>query len=438
MKSPYLLLNAVFLFLIVFHSLDRDIKLESHFPSDLRNRVVGARLQKDKKFPYSYVWHPADGSRYFDPSNHNLGTGTSNITASPFFHQLLIPFIEWPQRTISVFWFVLQYLFLAAMIMMTCSLTGNRTIRWLIVDMGILFTLTEAWKDMISAGQMYFFEGFLISLICYALVRNKKSSFAFAGIMAVVFVLTRPIGLVIFIPFLFCYKKYFIFLGTACISFCLYGLFVLTSNYQQDLYRNYAESMKTDVLIHQGLYKPGIASQPESDPFPVLEGFDSRKARALEIKDHIPVYTESGNIFVVYDMITRSRIPIYILNIVSASTVLLLSILFFFRNRGFPVNELQIVLFAFTLYMIVELFIPVHRHQYNTVQWFPLVLSGLVLNRSWKSPEFILLLLGLLLNISNTGWIPMRHTIGELCWLTAILILVFSPDINTDTWKLQS
>lgn len=32
---------------ILFHSINRDIDLEKQYPADLRNRVVGARLQKE-------------------------------------------------------------------------------------------------------------------------------------------------------------------------------------------------------------------------------------------------------------------------------------------------------------------------------------------------------------------------------------------------------
>jgi hypothetical protein len=88
--------------------------------------------------------------------------------------------------------------------------------------------------------------------------------------------------------------------------------------------------------------------------------------------------------------------------------------------------------------MIVEIFNPVYRHEYNIVQWFPLVLTGLLVNKSWKSPENILIFLGLLLSIGNIAWIPMRHTVGEICWLTAILFITLSPGINASTWKLQS
>jgi hypothetical protein len=197
--------------------------------------------------------------------------------------------------------------------------------------------------------------------------------------------------------------------------------------------------MKIQVLIHQGLYTEAAPSQYYlKDQFEVLEGCDFRKSAELELEDHIIVHHESPNMFVVYSALTHSKIPLTVLNLTSAGVIILLSILFYLRNRSHPANELQIILFGFTLYMIVELFNPVYRHEYNTVQWFPLVLAGLLVNKSWKSPEYILIFIGLLLNITNTTWIPMRHTIGEFCWLTALLLITLSPGINARTWKLQS
>jgi len=439
MKFPYHLLNILILCLVIFHSIQRDIKLESHNPYDLRNRVVGARLQKDGKLPYAYAWNPYDGPRYYDPANENSGSDPSNITASPFFHQLLIPIADWPERTISVFWFVLEYIFLGSIMVIICLMTGKSDLKWLIINAGILFTLTEAWKNLIATGQLYLFEGFLICLICFALIRNKKTSIFFAGTLAAVFILTRPVGIVLFIPFLFNYKRNLLFLSTAFITLGLYGIMVFSSPYQRDLYTDYVKNMKVQVLIHQGLYTEGAPSPySQKNPFDVLEGFDFRKSAELTSKDHIIIHNENPNVFVLYTKLFHSKMPLTILNLTSAGVIILLSLLFFFRNRSHPANQLQVILFGFSLYMIVEIFSPVHRHQYNTVQWLPLVLAGLLVDKSWKSPEYILIFLGLLLNISNASWIPMRHTIGEFCWLAALLLICLSPGINARTWKLQS
>jgi hypothetical protein len=95
--------------------------------------------------------------------------------------------------------------------------------------------------------------------------------------------------------------------------------------------------------------------------------------------------------------------------------ITLLSLLasFYYVHTKNKRNLLQVLIFAFTLYMIVEIFSPVYRHQYNAVQWFPLILSALLIPAARRNPVLLLLALGLLLNIVNINWIPMRHTLGE-------------------------
>src|SRR6187549_2846741 len=90
------LLNYIILLSLLTHCIYRDIQLSKQNTGDLRNRVVGARLQKDGKDPYFYKWKKEDGFRYFDPANQGP-LAVSNITATPFFHDLLFPVCNWPQ-----------------------------------------------------------------------------------------------------------------------------------------------------------------------------------------------------------------------------------------------------------------------------------------------------------------------------------------------------
>ena len=158
--------NIILLFCLLLYSVKRDIQLEKLYCSDLRNRVVGARLQKDGIAPYFYKWKEQDGMRYFDGLNKN-SLHLSNITASPAFHDLLMPVSDLPQRTISLIWFWLQYLMLALMIFLFIRLGKNNFQRISILNLAVLFTYTEAWKAHITAGQIYFFIAFSGSFFLY-------------------------------------------------------------------------------------------------------------------------------------------------------------------------------------------------------------------------------------------------------------------------------
>ena len=81
--------------------LVRDISLTEQYPGDLRNRVVGARLQLDGQSPYFYHWKAGDSERYYDWNNNSPVAQISNVTATPFFHWLLSPLAHLPQKTIA-------------------------------------------------------------------------------------------------------------------------------------------------------------------------------------------------------------------------------------------------------------------------------------------------------------------------------------------------
>src|ERR1700722_10451753 len=159
MKYPgkiIFILNGILLLALLTHSIYRDVQLEKQYTVDLRNRVVGARLQKDGKLPYNYKYQQADGLRYFDFQNLNNDTsGISNITASPFFHELLFPICNLQEAAISKIWLWLQYFLLSCMIFLFSTLTHFAKEKLLILNLGIIFTATEAWKSLIKCGQLY-------------------------------------------------------------------------------------------------------------------------------------------------------------------------------------------------------------------------------------------------------------------------------------------
>src|SRR5882724_4947789 len=152
-KKILLILNLLVLTGIFIHSIYRDIQLEKQYPGDLRNRVVGARLQKDGISPYFYKWKKKDGARYLDTQN-NDSLKVSNITASPFFHELLYPVCNLPQRTISKIWLWFEYIMLACITVLFISLSKNNLQQLLIVNIAVIFTRTEAWKALIANGQI--------------------------------------------------------------------------------------------------------------------------------------------------------------------------------------------------------------------------------------------------------------------------------------------
>ncbi|MEJ7611987.1 MAG: glycosyltransferase family 87 protein [Ferruginibacter sp.] len=430
-----LILNMFVLAGIFTHSVCRDIELEKQYTGDLRNRVVGSRLQADGIPPYFYKWHTGEGFRYFDPQN-NDGYKVSNITASPFFHDLLMPLSNLPQSVISKIWFWLQYLLLLLMVILSMRCVEGYLQKAAVINVAVLFTCTQAWKSNIAAGQIYFFMAFLIGCtFCGLLQKKRKAGFVSAGLSTALLVLIKPTALVIIVPFIFRYSKYKTYIITAVIMLAVYGLFALVNTKENSYWRSYAEALKEQVNIHRAtnpsLQKNDALPNPES-----LEGINFIESKNNALLHPVNMHSENGNIFVLFAMLFKKNISASALFFLFSACVMLLMIFFARRYHQHEAGVLPTLILAFVFYMLSEIFAPVHRHQYSGVQWLP-ILTGAILfvKRRFSLPVF-LIVAGLVLNIFSAGFIPMRHTIGEFCWILGLILMIFEKK-SENKWKQQ-
>jgi hypothetical protein len=96
--------------------------------------------------------------------------------------------------------------------------------------------------------------------------------------------------------------------------------------------------------------------------------------------------------------------------------------LFYLRHRPFSAVPLeQWAIFAFCLYMMVDLFSPIYRIQYYSVQWlFPLLVAATSAGaRQWR---WMGLLAGyLILTIVHLPWGAKQNTLEEYALLAVLL-----------------
>jgi hypothetical protein len=301
--------------------------------------------------------------------------------------------------------------------------------RWLMVNTGVLFTMTEAWKSNIENGQLYLFYAFLMLCIIFGILSKKRVWSIAAGVIMAIWILNRPIGIIVMFPTFLLYKQQRLFLFTTMTSLLLYAIFVLSSPFEKTLWVNYMEGIRMQVRLHQDADPKASLAPPLLPENRQLEGIDFNTVDKNMAEHPITIYSENGNFFVLYRILTHHKIYLSWLNFISLFTIASLLGLYYHHDKKNKGKPWQVLIFAFALYMIIEILSPVYRHQYNTVQWFPLVLAALLIPMKWRNPGLLLLALGLLLNIVNVGWIPMRHTLGEFAWLAALLYLSCSiPD----------
>jgi hypothetical protein len=412
---------------ILAHAIRRDIRYDDEYPGDLRNRIVGARLIEDGRDPYFHKWKKAEGIRYYDPENF-LDMKVSATTVSPFFLQLLAPIADWPEAQIVPFWLVLEYLAMAIITVIAVLIARTPAQKQMVLVIALLFLLTNAWKEHINLGQCYIFTP-LIAALFYWSMRGKDSLvLAFlAGLFAVCLILYRPNAIFFFLPFVLLIRRYSRnWLIAFCIAPLLLGGWSLVSHSERGLWQKYSMMIDEQIKIHQHIPYQHVVV--EADPkYPQWEGINMPLEQLLWDQESDKFYSEQGNVFVIYQHLFGRSLPVSIL------TAIFLAVtggLLFFFWRSHPLRELsleRITLFGYCLYMLSDLFSPLLRHQYNTLQWiFPLLLIAAVL-KPGKWPVIGLLLAGMLLNIVHIPHVKMQNTMGEYLILLVLLTLSLWP-----------
>ncbi len=411
--------------IVLAYTVYRDIRYGKDFSYDLRNRVVAARLEKDGRLPYFYKWQTKDGIRYYDPQNFD-SLAVSNITASPFFHQLLYPFAGWDEQKFNGWWLFFEYGMLLLMTGMAFSVAETYGQRGAVLAITCLFLLTDAWKYHVFRGQNYICIPFF-AMACYFFIRKQPTVFRalMAGTMAAVLVGIRPNAVLFFVPFLFLLKTY----NRRYLLFFFVPILLLTAwtaldTKERALWQDYRLAMSEHIKEHQELH-PAIQRNDPSPNYLLWEGVDVAALDREEIDNPMNAHSENGNVFVLSRDLLHWKMPPSLLLILSVCAIFLLTTLFYFlRVRQKDFDPAMAAILGFCMYMVSDLFSPIYRHQYYTVQWiFPMLLAGAIYRPAFRWP-FLLIITGLLLNISKIRFIKMQHTIGEYLILAALILLV--------------
>jgi len=427
-KGSFLLLIAVITFLIYF--INRDIKIESQYTGDLRNRVVGARLQMDGKLPYFFKWKSLADNRYLDYQNYDSNQ-VSNITASPFFHQLLYPIANLSQRAISKIWLFFEYLFILGMAGIAFFyIAKNKNQKTAIIFSLFLLLSSIGWQWQVASGQYYIFISFMAGLF-YFFVLKSKEGFPNApiGILAACMLLLRPNLVFFLLPFLLILNRYnnkskIIIFGSFIIFLLLY--FSLSAN--RKVWEEYNKALSEQVKLHQDL---GNTKQKNAilPKYNLFEGWDFEKAEQALPYAPSPANNENGNVFVLVKSKFKYKIPMELLVILPLFISSFMCIIFWYkciRKKKDAPSISNIAIFSFCVYMIFDLWSPIYRSGlYYFCQWaFPVILVAAGYNNKyWKAYSFILI--GLILNIVEIRFLRSEHSIGEYILLFGLFFYTF-------------
>jgi hypothetical protein len=404
---------AIVATVLLWYALKRDIRYSREYMGDLRNRVVGARIIEDGGSPYFYKWKPGDSVRYYDPQAFDSYI-PSICTSTPFLHRLLIPLANLPFAPIMRVWLVVLYLLYFAMTGYALALARAPSAQLAVLAVALLFLLTNAWELHTKYGQTYLLIA-AFAMLVFALRRWPLS----AGLAAAALVMVRPNAVLFLVPFLLMRDLKWVFWAPAVVALG----WVLFSPRERGLWGDYEDMLREQVKIHQDL---GAATRTAvADPgYRYWEGMDMDTARARIGRDPVHIHSENGNVFVLYRALVGRRMPVALLGVLGVMAIgVVLFALALVRRRYGDLEPAQLAIVGFCLYMISDLFSPIYRHAYYSVQWIMPLLIAASLYRRRLNGWYLGLLAGMILNIVHLPFVRMGNTIGEYGFLGCLLAI---------------
>jgi hypothetical protein len=199
---------------------------------------------------------------------------------------------------------------------------------------------------------------------------------------------------------------------------------ILLSPHERGLWRDYANMVNEQVKVHQDLPHPIQYNEPDPH-FPVWEGYDISGRDSATRAEPTKIYSENGNVFVLFRNIFHHQLPVAVLEMISIAVILLLTVVYALQKPWLKPDMTRAAIFGFCIYMVSDLCSPIYRHQYYTVQWLmPLLLAAAIYRRQ-DNISYMLLLAALLLSSIHLSFIKMENTIGEYLFMLVLLWLGF-------------
>lgn len=413
---PFLSLFIVLLFSFqVFHI----ISLKRQYAAvDLRNRITGARVLKNKPgiSPYYYKWKKADGDTFLDLYD-TPSLKLNRNTVTPFLLQLLSPIVGFSFSTLSWLWFVDEVsILLLCALLFYISVKDSEKKFWIAFISFVAIGSSQGFLFHAVSGQVYIFYTLLLTLVYFLFNRTGTLNELFTAMFLCIFILIRPIAIVFLLPLII--KK------RVSILIYLTGLVLLYFGYeflsgQLWVWKSYMQAM------HEWGYEffqpPVPPTYEELNIANRIEGSGIIKASPLW---HISEDSSlRGFIFRFFHIKFLTKELMVVAGITAASSYLLL------RKKILNTEVRTLFIYSFLLYFIAEICLPAIRNSYNYVQWlFPLLL--IVTAPKLKPSLYIFLLSATILALGFLKFLPFDLFLGELIFATMCFSFINDKTLN--------
>ena len=418
-RKPVFIAIAILMMLaFILNSIHLFTIKKTYGTPDLRNRIVGSRLikQKENASPYFYKWSKADGDRFLDMYDTPELLMNRN-TVTPFTLQLLESFSGTIYSKLVKRWYIAEISSLLATIVLILSLAKNSPNKILITGISLIgIGLSQGWMLHSLSGQVYIFIPLLLSLVLYFSQLQTKGNDILAAVVLTVLVLIRPTAVLFIAPYVLISNwkvPAYLFLFLA-----IYFLFSYKTG-QLWLWKDYSNAMN---LWSVESFNPHVTkSYMEILQLKEIEGSSIllQPPNLLLLEDS----SIQGFLHRFFN-IQLTKIPL-----LGLMLCLFIAFLFFVRKEIKQFDMRRLFILAFLLYFLSELCIPAVRNSYNSVQWvFPL--SILFLDKQISNSIKLLLLLAVTFAIGIMKFFPFDLFVAELLFFLSCAIYLKNSNVE--------
>ncbi|WP_157867394.1 glycosyltransferase 87 family protein [Gloeothece citriformis] len=401
----------------------------TYWGSDLRNRIVGARLLIEGMNPYFFQWHQGISEKLLDPQD-SLKSITTRVSVTPTvltIHSMIAGLSFLNQKLI---WLLVQWGAFLSTVLIFYKTNSKFIKKILILIIGWFFANSFFWRYHVNAGQMYVIYVFLVSLALFVLHQNFKYHENLSGFILGLTMSLRPPFILFFIPFLI-YRKWKLLFSV--ITGLLFGVLIPFVFMNFSIWKSYffAVTGMTQVINPSSSMPSTNNAIPQTAiNYPkIIEGMNFRL-----IPKHWGFPDSS-----LQNLLTMLNIdiPSKLLIISAVFMILLLSFLFFVKwIKIFSIN--RVFLAVMVLYLISEFLIPIPRYAYYDIQWIlPLFIIVEESNTSnlLSNKLIMVLLVGLLLGLGSFNW--MYGAFYLSIFLISFYVIVTSIIVIKEKGKYQ-